>query len=137
MILGIKTAGEAGELVLFDAKRELVVGHRKLTLDSTLSEKILPLLDKLLTSYKLLPTDLQAIVIYSGPGSFTSLRVGHSVANTLAMALDIPLAGLKESEIRGSFAESVFETSKKARKNVTLVPFYGKKPHITKPKKRA
>jgi len=36
-------------------------------------------------------TDLTAITFFSGPGSFTGLRIGAAVVNTLADQLQIPL----------------------------------------------
>lgn len=40
--------------------------------------------------------DIQEIRLNPGPGSFTGLRVGVSVANTLAWSLDIPVNGRKQ-----------------------------------------
>lgn len=36
-------------------------------------------------------TDLTEITFYSGPGSFTGLRIGAAIVNTLADQLNIPL----------------------------------------------
>lgn len=44
--------------------------------------------------------DLEGIEVETGPGSFTGLRVGVSVANTLGFALGIPVNGKKiETEL--------------------------------------
>lgn len=59
------------------------------------SQVLLPLIFKLLrtTNYKL--QTLKGIEVETGPGSFTGLRVGVSIANALAFSLGIPVNGKK------------------------------------------
>lgn len=52
-------------------------------------------------------SDLQAIAISKGPGSYTGLRIGVSTAKGLCYALDIPLIGIDTIEAMAfGFAES-------------------------------
>jgi len=39
------------------------------------------------------PRAIEGIVVGRGPGSFTSIRIGLAMARTLALALDVPVAG--------------------------------------------
>lgn len=59
------------------------------------SQVLLPLIEKLLKSQKLDYKDLEEIEVETGPGSFTGIRVGVSVANALGFSLKIPVNGKK------------------------------------------
>ncbi|MBI4057775.1 hypothetical protein HY405_00415 [Candidatus Microgenomates bacterium] len=54
---------------------------------------LLPLLSKMLKKHKLSFRDIRAIEVNPGPGSFTGIRVGVAVANTLGWALGVPVNG--------------------------------------------
>ena len=59
------------------------------------SQVLLPLIEKILAEEKKDFKDLEAIEVETGPGSFTGLKVGAAVANSLAFALGIPVNGKK------------------------------------------
>ncbi len=61
--------------------------------------------------------DLTEITFMSGPGSFTGLRIGASVVNTLASELNIPLC------------------DHHGEKHKIILPDYGRSANITAPKK--
>lgn len=50
-----------------------------------------PLIDELLKECNLKPQDLNEILVINGPGSFTGIRLGITVAKTLAYTLEIPI----------------------------------------------
>ncbi len=57
------------------------------------SQQVLILIDELLKKKKKTLKDLTEIEVKTGPGSFTGLRVGVAVANTLGFVLGIPVNG--------------------------------------------
>lgn len=64
------------------------------------SQVLLPLILRLLKTTHYNPQTLKGIEVKTGPGSFTGLRVGVSVANALGFALGIPVNGKKiESDL--------------------------------------
>lgn len=62
------------------------------------SEKIIENIDKLLIKSKSHLSDLKGIFVIKGPGSFTGLRVGISVANQFAHQFKVPIIGLTNDE---------------------------------------
>lgn len=65
--------------------------HRK-------AQVVLPLVEQLLKENHVELKDITAIEVTVGPGSFTGLRVGVAIANTLGMLLKIPVNGKKVGE---------------------------------------
>jgi len=63
-------------------------------IDKRRAQIVLPLIDEILKTHKLKLNDLTAIQANPGPGSFTGIRVGLTVANTLAFLLKIPVNNL-------------------------------------------
>ena len=57
------------------------------------SQKLLPFIDEILKKEKKKVSDIDKIEVDTGPGSFTGLRVGVAVANTLGWALKVPVNG--------------------------------------------
>jgi tRNA threonylcarbamoyl adenosine modification protein YeaZ len=53
--------------------------------------KVLPMVEELLKEEKLQYEDLQGIAVVNGVGAFSATRIGVTIANSLAFALDIPL----------------------------------------------
>ncbi len=81
---------------------------------------------------------LKGIVVNSGPGSFSSLRSGIVVGNTLSFGLGIPIVGIPmhdERPVAQSAALGIIEV-KKAKVWDIVSPEYGSEPNISKPKNR-
>lgn len=69
-------------------------------------QRVLPILIRLLSAHKVTLHDLGSIEVHKGPGSFTGLRVGFAVANSLGYLLGISVNG---SPV-GQAALPVYET---------------------------
>lgn len=63
------------------------------------SKELLPRIDKLLNSKKILKAKIKGVVVNLGPGSFTGLRIGVTVANGFGFGLKIPVLGMSEFDV--------------------------------------
>lgn len=90
-ILAIETATEACSVALLTTDR---ICQKWEIAPRLHAEKILPMSEGLLSECGIRKNNLDAIAVSRGPGSFTGLRIGASMAIGMAMALDIPLAGI-------------------------------------------
>lgn len=92
-----------------EIKVGLILSNKKYYLaqktNSKKTQVILPLIEKLLLSHALDIKNIQKIEVNTGPGSFTGLRVGVSVANTLARILKIPI----NDEEAGVLVEPIYK----------------------------
>lgn len=69
------------------------------------SQVLLPLIEKILEDQSLTYSDLTAIEVNPGPGSFTGLRVGAAVAQALAKIYDLPLNGTKGQAVELKYTD--------------------------------
>ncbi len=76
-------------------------------------------------------SQLTGIVVFKGPGSFTSLRIGITVANTLSDSLGIPIAGSDGED----WIEDGLSMLQNDENDQLVMPEYGGHANITKPKK--
>ena len=65
---------------------EYTVNYKK-----THSETLLPMIDEILRMLETDVSEMDAVALAAGPGSFTGLRIGAATAKGLALALDLPL----------------------------------------------
>jgi tRNA threonylcarbamoyladenosine biosynthesis protein TsaB len=89
IILTLRTDKPEAEIGVYDNEKQLAYetweAHRQLA--ETVHKRIEEILNKLSISLD----DIQGIVCFKGPGSFTGLRIGLTVANALAYARNIPV----------------------------------------------
>ncbi len=70
------------------------MANTDLHLEKSHSNSLTPLIEQLLYHCDLQMSDLTAIAVSSGPGSYTGLRIGLSTAKGLCYALEIPLISI-------------------------------------------
>lgn len=68
------------------------------------SKMLTVFINELFKENSLSPESLDAVAVSKGPGSYTGLRIGVSVAKGLCYALNIPLISVNSLEALGSFA---------------------------------
>ncbi|HTY10715.1 MAG TPA: tRNA (adenosine(37)-N6)-threonylcarbamoyltransferase complex dimerization subunit type 1 TsaB [Bacteroidota bacterium] len=92
MIIAIETATDVCGTAL--VHNGAVVAQRTIREKNVHSERLLPMVDELLREASVALTDLDAICISIGPGSFTGLRIGLSTAKGLAVASSTPVVAV-------------------------------------------
>ena len=63
------------------------------------SSKVMPIIDEAFRNTNLNIEDIDKIFVVNGPGSFTGIRVGVTIAKTISYSLNIPLIKLSELEL--------------------------------------
>jgi tRNA threonylcarbamoyladenosine biosynthesis protein TsaB len=91
-ILALDTATSVGSIALVDGP--LIKAQHTLNISATHNQRLLPGIDRILMESGWVLNDLDALAVSLGPGSFTGLRIGLSVAKGLAWATGKPLAGV-------------------------------------------
>lgn len=108
-ILAIDTATEACSVALLDQDQcheifEIIPRQH--------TERVLPMVNDLLQKLEISLSQLDAIAFNSGPGSFTGVRVGTSVAQGLAFSCDLPVIPVSSL---AALAQLAFREEKKER----------------------
>ncbi|MGB3466827.1 MAG: tRNA (adenosine(37)-N6)-threonylcarbamoyltransferase complex dimerization subunit type 1 TsaB, partial [Cyclobacteriaceae bacterium] len=78
MILSLETATTTCSIAITDKKK--VVAEQNYYLDKSHSSLLPVIVEEILHNCQLRKEDLQAVAISDGPGSYTGLRIGSSVA---------------------------------------------------------
>lgn len=127
-ILTIRTDKPEAEVGLYSDGQRVAYytweAHRELA--ETLNKKII----NVLMEGDIRLHELQGIAVYKGPGSFTGLRIGLTVANALAYSLEIPAVARTGND----WIEAAVSDLLNVENEHIVVPEYGADPHITKPK---
>lgn len=128
MLLALHTATPNCKMVLIDGE---AIHHREWLAERRLSKELLGQLEMFLSENNVTFNDLNGLIVFRGPGSYTGLRIGMSVMNALAYGLNIPIVG----ETGETWLDLGVERLSKGDNDNIVIPEYGGLPHITTPKK--
>lgn len=129
IILTLRTDKPEAELGLYDSETKLAYetwqAHRQLA--ETIHHKI----EALLAGHGKTLHDIEGIICFQGPGSFTGLRIGLTVANAVAMSLSVPVVATQDK----TWIEDGVARLRKGETDYPVLPEYGAPVHITQQKK--
>lgn len=128
MILLLDTSTPECRLTLVDGEEHI---NDTWTADRTLADKLIGYLREQLHARDKTWRDVTAIGVFKGPGSFTGLRIGLTVLNTLADSLEIPIVG----ETGDGWQDKALRRLADGENDRLVMPLYGREANITKPRK--
>ena len=93
-VLAIDTALAACSAAVLDTDDGGIVASQSLPMTRGHAEALMPLLVRLMQDAGMAFRDIDRVVVTTGPGSFTGLRVGIAAARGIALAAGKPAVGL-------------------------------------------
>jgi len=97
LILALDTATSSASVALWAPYR--VLAEETWLSSSSHTVELMPAISRQLERQKVKPADIKALAVTQGPGSFTGVRIGVSLAKGLAVALGIPLVAVPTLEV--------------------------------------
>jgi tRNA threonylcarbamoyl adenosine modification protein YeaZ len=128
VILAIRTDKPEAELYLLNDDK--VASEIKWEAHRELADTLLVKIKELLELKNITNDGIEGIIMHTGEGSFTGLRIGTTVANAMAYSLNIPIVAAKGDD----WIDSGIKAIKSAKAGELVVPEYNAEPNITKPK---
>lgn len=96
-ILAIDTSNNTMSVALIDDN--MVLGEITTSVKKNHSVRLMPSIDKLCLECNVKPKEIEKIVVANGPGSYTGVRIGVTVAKSLSWALSIPVTAISSLEV--------------------------------------
>lgn len=106
-ILAIDTSNYPLGVALIEDNQ--VLGEYITNLKKNHSVRIMPAIQTLMKDCERVPAQLTKIVVAKGPGSYTGVRIGVTIAKTMAWSLKIPLVGVSSIEVIAAGAGRYFD----------------------------
>jgi len=89
----------ANSFIISIIKDNKIIYYKNDVSNSDTSSKVMPIIDEAFKGSNLTINDIDKIVVVNGPGSFTGIRVGVTIAKTISYSLNKPLISLSELEL--------------------------------------
>ncbi len=99
--------------------------------DRTLARDVLAYLRDRLAEHDATFADITGVGVMQGPGSFTGLRIGLTVMNTIASDRQIPIVGV----VGENWRDEALQRLESGENDQLVMPEYGGEANITKPRK--
>ncbi|MCZ0704191.1 tRNA threonylcarbamoyladenosine biosynthesis protein TsaB [Natronobacillus azotifigens] len=96
-ILAIDTSNDAMGIAIY--QQDKVIAEYVSINKNKHSTRLMPAIAQVMEDANVTPRDLTKIVVAKGPGSYTGVRIGLSVAKTMAWSLQIPVVAVSSLEI--------------------------------------
>jgi tRNA threonylcarbamoyladenosine biosynthesis protein TsaB len=126
IILTLRTDKPESEIGLYDDETQLIYevwqAHRQLA--ETIHIKIKEVLNEASKDLG----EIQGVICFKGPGSFTGLRIGLSAGNALAYALNIPIIARQDPK----WLEAGIKDLLSGKNDSIAIPEYGTEAKTTK-----
>lgn len=138
-ILAIDSSGLVASVAVME--EELLIAEYTICCKLTHSQTLLPMLDDIQRRIGLDLSEIDAIAVSGGPGSFTGLRIGSATAKGLGLALDKPIISVPTVD---GLAYNLYSSDKlicplmDARRNQVYTGFYkfvGEKMEVIEPER--
>ena len=100
--------------------------------DRNLARDMLGYLRDKLQEHDMTFENISGIGVFRGPGSYTGLRIGLTVLNTISSTNQIPIVGSLSSK---NWRQECLDRLDRGETDRIVLPEYGGEAHITKPRK--
>ncbi|ANU26407.1 tRNA (adenosine(37)-N6)-threonylcarbamoyltransferase complex dimerization subunit type 1 TsaB [Planococcus versutus] len=123
--LGIDTSNSPLSLALVENERVLIEETSNLKINHSLT--VMPAIEEMMKKATIAPSDLTHIAVAEGPGSYTGVRIGLTIAKTLAWSLKVPLhlvSSLKVLAANGEGFEGIICPVIDARRGTAFIGLY-------------
>ena len=119
-ILAIESASTVCGTALF--LEDKIIEMNEITQPRIHGERLPAIVDNILSNHSVVVADLDGIAVSSGPGSYTGLRIGMSLAKGLAVSDGLPIIPIPTLQVinRGISREGIYWVLLHSHKNVVF-----------------